>query len=67
MPSLWQRLVPNVRKYADAVGASGGTAEWIDLPKRGIRGNTHMLVMDANSDEIARLVADWLAKQGLVR
>ena len=32
----------------------------------GIKGNTHMLMMDRNSDEIARLVADWIGKQGLV-
>ena len=37
-----------------------------DLPKMGIKGNTHMLMMDRNSDEIAKLVSDWIGKQGLV-
>ena len=37
-----------------------------DLPAMGIKGNTHMLMMDANSDAIAKLIDDWLGKQGLV-
>jgi hypothetical protein len=32
----------------------------------GVKGNTHMLMMDRNSDEVAKLVADWIGKQGLV-
>jgi hypothetical protein len=31
----------------------------------GIKGNSHMLMMDRNSDEIAKLVHDWIGKQGL--
>jgi hypothetical protein len=30
----------------------------------GIKGNTHMM-MDRNSDDIAKLVNDWIEKQGL--
>ena len=36
------------------------------LPVMGIKGNTHMLMMDRNSDEVAKLFHDWIAKQGLV-
>ena len=32
----------------------------------GITGNTHMLMMDRNSDEVAKLINDWLAQPGLV-
>jgi hypothetical protein len=32
----------------------------------GIKGNTHMLMMDRNSDEVAKLVSDWIGKQGLM-
>jgi hypothetical protein len=28
-------------------------------------GNTHMMMMDRNSDDIAKLVNDWIGKQGL--
>ena len=30
----------------------------------GIAGNTHMLMMDKNSDEIAKLIKEWLAGRG---
>jgi hypothetical protein len=46
--------------------AAGGKADVLDLPAMGIKGNTHMLMMDRNSDEVAKLVHDWIVKQGLV-
>ncbi len=36
-----------------------------DLPLMGITGNTHMIMMDRNSDQIAALVSRWLIQQGL--
>ena len=64
--AVWPRIVVNPNKWADAIKAAGGTADTFDLPKMGIKGNTHMLMMDRNSDDIARLVSDWIGKQGLV-
>jgi hypothetical protein len=32
----------------------------------GIKGNTHMMMMDRNSDDVAKLVNDWIEKQGPV-
>jgi hypothetical protein len=46
--------------------AAGGKADTFDLPKMGITGNTHMLMMDRNSDKGAKLINDWLGKQGLI-
>jgi len=37
------------------------------LPERGIRGNSHMLMMDDNSDQIAALIQEWIAAKGLMR
>ena len=34
-------------------------------PAERIRGNTHMMMMDKNSDEIADVVQTWLTKHGL--
>jgi pimeloyl-ACP methyl ester carboxylesterase len=62
---LWPRLVPNIRKWSDAVAAGGGSSDWIDLPARGIRGNTHMLMMDRNSDQVAGIVNEWMIGKGL--
>ena len=44
----------------------GGRIDWIDLPDRGIFGNTHLLMMDRNSAEVAGVVRDWMAENGLL-
>ena len=41
-------------------------ADMFELPAMGIKGNTHMMMMDRNSDQIAGLINDWLVKQGLM-
>jgi pimeloyl-ACP methyl ester carboxylesterase len=64
--AVWQRLPIAPMKYRDALVAAGGKADVFDLPAMGIKGNTHMMMMDRNSDEIAKLIHDWIAKQGLV-
>ncbi|MEJ0077757.1 MAG: esterase [Alphaproteobacteria bacterium] len=64
--AIWQKIRPQPEKWAAAIKQAGGTVDTFDLPKMGIKGNTHMLMMDRNSDEVAKLVADWIAKQGLM-
>jgi hypothetical protein len=64
--SVWPKIRPNPDKWAAAIKAAGGTVDTFDLPVMGIKGNTHMLMMDKNSDDIAKLVHDWIGKQGLV-
>jgi pimeloyl-ACP methyl ester carboxylesterase len=64
--AVWQRVQIAPTKYRDALVAAGGKADVFDLPIMGIKGNTHMLMMDRNSDDVAKLVHDWIAKQGLV-
>lgn len=63
---LWPKIAANPIKWADAIKQAGGTADTFDLPKMGVKGNTHMLMMDKNSDDVAKLIADWMGKQGLV-
>jgi pimeloyl-ACP methyl ester carboxylesterase len=64
--AVWQQLQIAPNKYRDALVAAGGKADVFDLPGMGIKGNTHMLMMDRNSDDVARLIHDWIAKQGLM-
>ena len=64
--AFWQRLVVVPTGYRDALVAAGVKADVFVLPAMGIKGNTHMMMMDRNSDDIARLISDWLAKQGLM-
>ncbi|WP_209443076.1 alpha/beta hydrolase family protein [Falsiroseomonas frigidaquae] len=64
---FWVNSLPNVRRWHAALVAAGVEAEWVDLPARGIRGNSHALMADDNSDEIAGLVHDWMARHDLIR
>jgi pimeloyl-ACP methyl ester carboxylesterase len=64
--SFWVHARPAVVRWRDALIEAGCDVTWIDLPARGVCGNSHALMADRNSDEIAGLVLDWLAKHGLV-
>ncbi|WP_426954203.1 alpha/beta fold hydrolase [Muricoccus radiodurans] len=63
----WSVIRTSARRFAAAIREAGGRIEDVDLPSRGIHGNSHMLMMDRNSDVVAGLVQDWLATQGLWR
>lgn len=65
--AFWERIRAGVDRWTAAIREAGGTADTLDLPARGIRGNSHMLMMDRNSDQVAALVQDWLAARGLMR
>ncbi|UFN48764.1 esterase [Roseomonas sp. OT10] len=43
----------------------GGTVDVVSLPERGLRGNSHLLMMERNNAAVARLIQDWLAARGL--
>jgi pimeloyl-ACP methyl ester carboxylesterase len=64
--SFWVHSLPQVRAWSDALTAAGADVDWIDLPARGIRGNSHALMADNNSDEVATLVLDWMRRHRLV-
>ncbi|AWB23297.1 esterase [Methylobacterium currus] len=64
---FWTPLMKANAAWRDAVNKAGGHVEWLELPKAGLHGNTHMLMMDRNSDAIAARVSDWLGQQKLTR
>lgn len=45
----------------------GTPIQWIDLPNCGISGNTHLLMMDRNSAQVAEIVQNWMTKNGLMK
>ncbi len=45
---------------AGIISKNGGRAEVLHLPSLGIRGNSHLLMQDANNREIAERVIGWL-------
>ncbi len=56
----WAPRLVNCRAFVAKVNAAGGRAEQWVLPERGIHGNSHMLMQDNNSLEIAGMLADWI-------
>jgi len=48
------------------VRAAGGSVDVINLPEVGIKGNSHMLMMDKNNAQVADVIQKWLLGKGLV-
>ena len=47
---------------AKAIRSAGGSAKFVLLPEVGLKGNTHMMMMDKNNLQIADLVIAWLGE-----
>lgn len=60
---LWSQLRPRLQGFRQRLQALGVSVDEWDLPALGIRGNSHMLMMDDNSDELAAGLAHWLGLQ----
>lgn len=50
--------------YLAAVRVAGGRADYLDLPMAGHPGNSHMMMMDRSSDQIAAIVMQWITSPG---
>ena len=44
----------------DAINEAGGMATLVNLPDVGIFGNSHQMMSEKNSDEIAEVLVDWI-------
>lgn len=62
---FWGPLRTASLAYHDELLAAGCDSTFIDLPERGIRGNSHMLMHDRNTDAILELISRWLAERKL--
>ncbi len=65
--SRWPTIRANQLKQLEAVRAAGGRYDVVNLPQVGIKGNSHMMMMDKNNAQIAELIQGWLEKQGLFK
>jgi hypothetical protein len=65
--SRWPKIRANGIAFADAIKAAGGSVDIIDLPQTGIKGNSHMVMMDKNNLEVAALIQKWLEGKGLTK
>jgi hypothetical protein len=61
---MWLASLAQARAFADAVNARGGKVEVLRLTDAGLKGNSHIPFTDMNNDEVAKLLFDWLGKNG---
>src|SRR5258708_34316377 len=45
-----------------ALKDAGGTAKFLLLPEAGLKGNSHMMMMDRNNLQIADLIIGWIGE-----
>jgi hypothetical protein len=63
----WPQIRRTGVEFGERIVRAGGKVDVVDLPKVGIQGNSHMLMMDRNNAEVALLIQQWLERQGLYR
>ncbi|MGO4716473.1 esterase [Bradyrhizobium sp. 2TAF24] len=63
----WPKIRASGVAFAEAIRGAGGHVDVVDLPAIGIKGNSHMMMMDRNNAEVAGVIEAWLAKNGLTR
>jgi pimeloyl-ACP methyl ester carboxylesterase len=59
-PVNWQQAYEGCAVFVQQLRDAGGDAQMLHLPDLGIRGNSHMLMQDRNSDQLAALVTRWI-------
>ena len=59
-PINWKERFDSCGKFVEQVNAAGGDATMMHLPKYGQFGNSHMLMQDKNSNQVADLILKWV-------
>jgi len=62
-PSIRKTQLELNQKYINA----GASVDVINLPEIGIKGNSHMMMMDKNNLQIAGIIDEWLKKKGFAK
>lgn len=60
--TTWQDVFEDCQVLVDEINAAGGNATMWHLPALGIDGNSHMLMQDENSIELADMLLDWITQ-----
>jgi hypothetical protein len=63
----WSKIRQGGIDYAGVLKSAGGSIDVVDLPDAGIKGNSHMMMMDKNNDQVADLIQKWLLDKGLAQ
>ena len=59
-PLNWMDAFESCSRFVAQLKRAGGDAEMMHLPDLGIKGNSHMLMQDKNSIQIADLLIAWI-------
>ncbi|HLJ23628.1 MAG TPA: hypothetical protein VKT71_05930 [Candidatus Acidoferrales bacterium] len=60
MPTMWKERFDGCAKFVQQINDAGGDATMMHLPKYGQFGNSHMLMQDKNSNQVADLILKWI-------
>ena len=61
-PFSWMDALASCNTVVEQLKNAGGDAEMMYLPALGIKGNSHMLMQDKNSNQLADLLIGWIDK-----
>jgi hypothetical protein len=59
-PVSWPDAMAACNTFIGQLKKLGGDAQMMYLPAMGIKGNSHMLMQDRNSDQLAGLINTWI-------
>jgi pimeloyl-ACP methyl ester carboxylesterase len=62
-PFSWMDALDACNTFVEQLKKAGGHAQMMYLPALGIKGNSHMLMQDKNSNQLADLVIAWIDAQ----
>jgi pimeloyl-ACP methyl ester carboxylesterase len=63
LSARWAPRLKACKEFVAAANRVGGTAELVVLPEIGIPGNSHMLMQDTNSHQIADWLLAWIDRR----
>jgi hypothetical protein len=58
--TVWDDRLKDCRAFVAQINKDRGNATLVHLPEIGIHGNTHMMMQDKNSLQVADLILHWL-------
>ena len=62
----WSNDPPERRRLCGvAQGRAAAASTWSICPTPALKGNSHMVMMDKNSGQVADLIQKWLVSKGL--
>jgi hypothetical protein len=56
----WPAVLADCQAFVARVNAAGGNATMLHLPDAGLKGNSHMFMLDKNNLQVADLIIKWI-------